>query len=113
MMPCSLPVSDAYAEALYSKGERYYALERDELSPILGVPYPVETKYGEDMNDYLYIPAVFSGFKYDLFFDYRAAYRKSMHPIWFYVAYPLEDKTVLLPMSSRLFLVEYCEDELN
>ena len=63
MMPCSLPVSDAYAEALRSKCERYYALERDELSPILGVPYPVETKFDEDMSDYLFIPAAFSGFK--------------------------------------------------
>ena len=99
MMPCSLPVSDAYAEALRSKGERYYALERDELSPILGVPYPVETKYDEDMSDYLFIPAAFSGFKYDMFFDCNAAYRKNMHPMWFYVAVPVENKTVLLPIT--------------
>ena len=99
MMPCSLPVSDAYAEALRSKGERYYALERDELSPILGVPYPVETKFDEDMSDYLFIPAAFSGFKYDMFFDCNAAYRKNMHPMWFYVAVPVENKTVLLPIT--------------
>lgn len=99
MMPCSLPVSDAYAEALRSKGERYYALERDELSPILGVPYPVETKFDEDMSDYLFIPAAFSGFKYDMFFDCNAAYRKNIHPMWFYVAVPVENKTVLLPIT--------------
>ena len=99
MMPCSLPVSDAYAEALRSKAERYYALEHDELTPVLGVPYPVESKYAEDMNDYLFIPAAFSGFKYDMFFDCNAAYRKNMHPMWFYVAHPVENKTVLLPIT--------------
>ena len=99
MMPCSLPVSDAYAEALRSKAERYYALEHDELTPVLGVPYPVESKYAEDMNDYLFIPAAFSGFKYDMFFDCNAAYRKNMHPMWFYVAHPIENKTVLLPIT--------------
>ena len=99
MMPCSLPVSDAYADALRSKGERYDALERDELSPILGVPYPAETKFDEDMSDYLFIPASFSGFKYDMFFDCNAAYRKNMHPMWFYVAVPIEGKTVLLPIT--------------
>ena len=99
MMPCSLPVADAYAEALLSKGERYYALDRDELCPVLGVPYPVVTKFDEDMNDYLFIPASFSGFKYDMFFDCKAAYRKNMHPMWFYVAIPIEDKTVLLPIT--------------
>lgn len=102
MMPCSLPVSECYAEALSSKLQRYDEVMRDELLPICGVPYKVESKYGEDMNDYLYIPAAFSGFKYDLFFDYRAAYRKSMHPMWFYVAYPLEDKTVLLPITVSI-----------
>ena len=99
MMPCSLPVSDAYAEALRSKAERYYALEHDELTPVLGVPYPVESKYAEDMNDYLFIPAAFSGFKYDMFFDCNAAHRKNMHPMWFYVAHPVENKTVLLPIT--------------
>lgn len=99
MMPCSMPVSDAYAEALRSKAERYYALEHDELTPVLGVPYPVESKYAEDMNDYLFIPAAFSGFKYDMFFDCNAAYRKNMHPMWFYVAHPVENKTVLLPIT--------------
>ncbi len=99
IMPCSMSVSDAYAEALRSKAERYYALEHDELTPVLGVPYPVESKYAEDMNDYLFIPAAFSGFKYDLFFDCNAAYRKNMHPMWFYVAHPVENKTVLLPIT--------------
>ena len=99
MMPCSMPISDAYAEALRSKAERYYALEHDELTPVLGVPYPVESKYAEDMNDYLFIPAAFSGFKYDMFFDCNAAYRKNMHPMWFYVAHPVENKTVLLPIT--------------
>ena len=99
MMPCSMPVSDAYAEALRSKAERYYALEHDELTPVLGVPYPVESKYAEDMNDYLFIPAAFSGYKYDMFFDCNAAYRKNMHPMWFYVAHPVENKTVLLPIT--------------
>ena len=99
MMPCSMSVSDAYAEALRSKAERYYALEHDELAPVLGVPYPVESKYAEDMNDYLFIPAAFSGFKYDMFFDCNAAYRKNMHPMWFYVAHPVENKTVLLPIT--------------
>ena len=99
MMPCSMSVSDAYAEALRSKAERYYALEHDELTPVLGVPYPVESKYAEDMNDYLFIPAAFSGFKYDMFFDCNAAYRKNMHPMWFYVAHPVENKTVLLPIT--------------
>ena len=99
MMPCSMSVSDAYAEALRSKTERYYALEHDELTPVFGVPYPVESKYAEDMNDYLFIPAAFSGFKYDIFFDCNAAYRKNMHPMWFYVAHPVENKTVLLPIT--------------
>ena len=99
MMPCSMSVSDAYAEALRSKTERYYALEHDELTPVIGVPYPVESKYAEDMNDYLFIPAAFSGFKYDMFFDCNAAYRKNMHPMWFYAAHPVENKTVLLPIT--------------
>ena len=99
MMPCSMSVSDAYAEALCSKAERYYALEHDELTPVLGVPYPVESKYAENMNDYLFIPAAFSGFKYDMFFDCNAAYRKNMHPMWFYVAHPVENKTILLPIT--------------
>ena len=102
MMPCSMSVSDAYAEALRSKAERYYALKHDELTPVLGVPYPVESKYAEDMNDYLFIPAAFSGFKYDLFFDCNAAYRKNMHPMWFYVAHPVENKKVLLPITVSL-----------
>jgi hypothetical protein len=51
------------------------------------------------MNDYLFIPAAFSGFKYDLFFDCNAAYRKNMHPMWFYVAHPVENNTVLLPIT--------------
>ena len=51
------------------------------------------------MNDYLFIPAAFSGFKYDIFFDCNAAYRKNMHPMWFYVAHPVENKTVLLPIT--------------
>ena len=99
MMPCSLPVSESYAEALSSKLQRYDEVMHDELLPLYGVPYKVESKFVEDMNDYLYIPATFSGFKYDLFFDCRAAYRKNMHPMWFYVAYPLKDKTVLLPIT--------------
>ena len=37
--------------------------------------------------------------KYDLFFDCNAAYRKNMHPMWFYVAHPVGDKTVLLPIT--------------
>ena len=99
MMPCSLPVSDAYAEALHSKYQRYDEVMHDELSPVFGVPYKVESKFVEDMNDYLFIPASFSGFKYDMFFDCNAAYRKNMHPMWFYVAYPLKNKTVLLPIT--------------
>ena len=99
MMPCSLPVSDAYAEALHSKYQRYDEVMHDELSPVFGVPYKVESKFVEDMDDYLYIPATFSGFKYDMFFDCNAAYQRNMHPMWFYVAYPLKDKTVLLPIT--------------
>ena len=99
MMPCSLPVSDAYAEALHSKYQRYDEVMHDELSPVFGVPYKVESKFVEDMDDYLYIPATFSGFKYDMFFDSSAAYQRNMHPMWFYVAYPLKDKTVLLPIT--------------
>ena len=99
MMPCSLPVSEPYAEALRSKYRRYDEVMHDELSPVFGVPYKVESKFVEDMDDYLFIPASFSGFKYDMFFDCNAAYRKNMHPMWFYVAYPLKDKTILLPIT--------------
>ena len=99
VMPCSLPISDAYAEALRSMEERHFAVERDELLPIRGVPYPVVSKFNEDMSDYLFIPAAFSGYQYDIFFDCNAAYRKNMHPLWFYVAYPANDKKILLPIA--------------
>lgn len=72
----------------------------------------------EDMNDYIFIPAAYSGFKYDMFFDCNAAYRKNMHPMWFYVAHPLEYKTVLLriTVSSDITLIweefEHLMDDL-
>lgn len=34
-----------------------------------------------------------------MFFDCNAAYRKNMHPMCFYVAHPVENKTVLLPIT--------------
>ena len=107
IMPCTFPVTDEYIDALKSKLVRYDKVEQGELTPTRGVPYEVESKYAEDMNDYLYIPASFSGFKYDLFFDCNAAYRKNMHPMWFYVAHPVGNKMVLLPItvSSELYLM--------
>ena len=99
IMPCTFPVSEPYVDALKSKLDRYDEVERGELKAIRGVPYEVESKYDEDMSDYLYIPTSFSGFKYDMFFDCNAAYRKNMHPMWFYVAHPVGDKTVLLPIT--------------
>ena len=99
IMPCTFPVTNAYIDALKFKLARYDEYELGQLTPIRGVPYEVESKYAEDMNDYLYIPASFSGFKYDLFFDCNASYRKNMHPMWFYVAHPVGDKMVLLPIT--------------
>ena len=99
VMPCTYSVSQEYFEALRSKLVRLDEVDKGQLTPTLGVPYKFESKYSEDMNDYLYIPASFSGFKYDLFFDCNAAYRKNMHPMWFYVAHPVGDKTVLLPIT--------------
>ena len=99
IMPCSLPVSEAYVEAMQSKRERYEAVERSELTPSFGLPYDAQTIYDEDMDDYLYVPASFSGVKYDLFFDCKAAYQKNMHPMWFYVAHSDGDKMVLIPIT--------------
>ena len=99
IMPCTYPVSREYLSALKSKLVRHDEVEQGKLTVTRGVPYEVESKYAEDMNDYLYIPASFSGFKYDLFFDCNAAYRKNMHPMWFYVAHPVGDKMVLLPIT--------------
>ncbi|MBO7231378.1 MAG: hypothetical protein J6V20_08250 [Bacteroidaceae bacterium] len=107
VMPCTYPVSHEYSDALKSKLARHDEVEQRVLTPTRGVPYAIKTKHNEDMNDYLYVPASFSGFKYDLFFDCNAAYRKNMHPLWFYVAHPLEDKMILLPItvSSELTLM--------
>lgn len=99
VMPCTFTVTNEYVEALKSKHVRHNDAEQGLQTPIRGVPYEAEFKYGEDMNDYLYIPASFSGFKYDLFFDCNAAYRKNMHPMWFYVAHPVGNKMVLLPIT--------------
>lgn len=99
IMPCTYPVTDEYIDALKSKLVRYDKVEQGELTPTRGVPYKFESKYAEDMNDYLYVPATFSGFKYDMFFDCNAAYRKNMHPMWFYVAHPVGDKMVLMPIT--------------
>ena len=99
VMPCTYPVSREYLDALKSKLVRHDEVEQGKLTVTRGVPYEAESKFTEDMNDYLYIPASFSGFKYDLFFDCNAAYRKNMHPMWFYVAHPVGDKMVLLPIT--------------
>lgn len=99
IMPCSLPITEAYSEVMLSKLERYKAIEQKELPLSFGLPYEAVGIFEEDLNDYLYIPASFSGFRYDLFFDCNAAYIKNMHPMWFYVAYPEGDKILLLPIS--------------
>ncbi len=100
IMPCSLPVSEKNIYNLKSKLELYEAVEHKAIAPSFGLPYDVVTMCDEDMDDYLYIPASISGFRYDLFFDCNAAYRKNMHPMWFYVAHPVENKTVLLPITA-------------
>lgn len=99
IMPCSLPVSDKNIYNLKSRLELYEALERKAIAPSFGLPYNAITIFEEDMNDYLYIPASFSGFRYDLFFDCNAAYLKNMHPMWFYVAYPEDDNMLMLPIT--------------
>jgi hypothetical protein len=99
IMPCSLPVPVSYTNNMQSKLERYEAVQHEALTPTLGLPYDAVTVYDEDMDDYLYIPAAFSGLQYDLFFDYNTAYQKNMHPMWFYVAYPDNDKMALIPIT--------------
>ena len=107
VMPSTYPVSKEYLNALKSKLIRHDEIKYGQITVKKGVPYAVESKYTEDMNDYLHIPASFSGFKYDLFFDCNEAYRKNMHPMWFYVAHPIGNKTILLPItvSSQITLM--------
>ena len=99
IMPCSLPVPEVCNYNLKSRFEQYEAVAHEVITPSFGLPYDVVTMCDEDMDDYLYIPASFSGFRYDLFFDCNAAYRKNMHPMWFYVAYPEDDNMLLLPIT--------------
>lgn len=99
IMPCSLPVSEVQIYNLKSRLELYEAVEQKVITPTFGLPYNAVTISDEDMDDYLFIPSSFSGFRYDLFFDCQAAYRKNMHPMWFYVAYPEGDNMLLLPIT--------------
>ena len=99
IMPCSLPVSEVNIYNLKSRLKLYEAVEHKIVTPSFGLPYDAMTICEEDIDDYLYIPASYSGFRYDLFFDCNAAYIKNMHPMWFYVAYPEGDNMLLLPIT--------------
>ena len=111
IMPCSLSVSEVDVETMKLKLEVYEEVEHNLITPEFGLPYTATTMCEEDMNDYLYIPASLSGYRYDMFFDCKAAYKKNMHPMWFYVAYPDGNKRVLLPITVSdditLIWVEY------
>ena len=99
VIPCTLPIKDGYAKAIRSKLERYEEVQNEALLPVIGLPYPAESIYEENMEDYLYVPSSFSGFCYDMFFDCNAAYRTHMHPLWLFIAYPDGGRTVLLPVT--------------
>ena len=112
-LPCSIPVPDGNIAILKSKYEGYKSYNQNELFVTMGVPYPAECLSPDemdDMNDFLHIPSSFSGYKYDLFFDCKSSYRKNMHPLWLYVAYPHNGRVTLIPITaSNNPAPMYCE----
>lgn len=97
--PLSLPVNSKCIQKLKNKNEIYKEVQHGMLSPIMGVPYDAINLTEDNLNDYLYIPSSFSGFRYDIFLDVNTSYITNMHPLWLYIAYPIKDKTFLIPVS--------------